>query len=394
MPGTEPHPSGGAKPTVLIIAFTDLSTDPRVYRQIIALQADYDVIAAGLKDPDVPGVNFVPLQWKRRPRSQRFAGAMRLLLRRHSAHYWSNPSIQFALRQLSATRPSLVIANDIDALPLALRVADTAPVVFDSHEYWPGRHGKGIFAPLHASYRRNLCAKYIPAASDMMTVSPGIAEEYFKDTGVRSVVVTNAPPYEPDLAPGVVQADTLRIVHHGAALRGRHLELMCDMMDLLDDRFTLTFILTDRDREYLAELKSRAAANPRIEFRPPVPMREISKFLNEFDIGAYILPPGSFNQKFALPNKLFEFIQARLAIAIGPSPEMARIVSANNLGVVADSFEPASLAARLNALSAADIAQFKANSHAVACEFSAEGNASALRSMVSNALSENAGDAN
>jgi len=38
----------------------------------------------------------------------------------------------------------------------------------------------------------------------------------------------------------------------------------------------------------------------------------------------------------ALSDKLFEFIQACLADAIGPSPEMARIIHEDSCGIVAD----------------------------------------------------------
>ena len=55
-------------------------------------------------------------------------------------------------------------------------------------------------------------------------------------------------------------------------------------------------------------------------------MHEIVDTIAEYDIGLFILSPINFNYYHALPNKLFEFIQARLAIAVSPSPEMARIV--------------------------------------------------------------------
>jgi alkanesulfonate monooxygenase SsuD/methylene tetrahydromethanopterin reductase-like flavin-dependent oxidoreductase (luciferase family) len=60
-----------------------------------------------------------------------------------------------------------------------------------------------------------------------------------------------------------------------------------------------------------------------------------------------------------LPNKFFEFIQARLAVAIGPSPEMARLATRHGFGIVARSFEPQELAGCISALSAMDIERLK-----------------------------------
>src|SRR5205823_126992 len=142
--------------------------------------------------------------------------------------------------------------------------------------------------------------------------------------GVRATVVRNAPPFA-DLQPSEVH-EPIRILHHGAALRGRGLEEMLRVADLLDDRFTLDFVLVEHTPGFRDALIDRAKDNPRVRFPPPVPMRELVTLANGYDIGLYLLRPSNFNQLHALPNKFFEFIQGRLALAIGPSPEMAHLV--------------------------------------------------------------------
>jgi hypothetical protein len=156
------------------------------------------------------------------------------------------------------------------------------------------------------------------------------------------------------------------MIHHGAAIRSRRLELMIDMMQYLDQRFRLDFMLVGNDRKYVAELQSRAADDTRVRFLEPVPMPDICRATNQYDLGLFLLPPTNFNYRFALPNKLFEFIQARLAIAIGPSPEMARIVNDYKLGVVSQSFEPRELAELLNAMTHDQLWQYKQAAHAAA----------------------------
>ena len=90
-----------------------------------------------------------------------------------------------------------------------------------------------------------------------------------------------------------------------------------------------------------------------------MPLENICEALNAYDVGVYILPPVNFNHEFALPNKFFEFVQARLAVAIGPSPEMSRLVREHGFGVVAPSFEPKALADMLNALTVSDLMAMK-----------------------------------
>ena len=115
-------------------------------------------------------------------------------------------------------------------------------------------------------------------------------------------------------------------------------------------------------------------------------MQGLVRMANHYDIGLFLLPPVNFNWRFTLPNKLFEFIQGRLAIAIGPSPEMARVVRKYGLGVVADDFAPETLAAALNALDGSAIGAFKRASHAAADELCAESNAELMLRVVETAV--------
>jgi hypothetical protein len=201
----------------------------------------------------------------------------------------------------------------------------------------------------------------------MMTVCQSIAEVYARDTGVTPRVMMNAPDYV-DLQPTRVHSP-VRLVHHGGAIPERRLETMIDVMKHLDSSFELNFVLVDRHPGYLAGLKAMSARYPNIKFLPPVPMQELPTFLNQFDVGIYLLDPTNFNNRAALPNKLFEFVQARLAIAIGPSPEMARLVREHDLGVVSPDFSPRSLAESIRAM---DVARFKAQSNKAARALSSE----------------------
>ncbi len=161
-------------------------------------------------------------------------------------------------------------------------------------------------------------------------------------------------------------------MHHGGAQRSRGLEQMIRMMGHLDRRFELHLVLVERDPDYLRELRARAVGDSRIRFVDAVPMLELPRFLNQFDVGVYILQPTNFNNYHALPNKFFEFVQARLAVAIGPSPEMARLVRRHDLGLVAPDFEPSTLAGLLTALDRPRLATYKRNTDTAARALSAQ----------------------
>ena len=62
-----------------------------------------------------------------------------------------------------------------------------------------------------------------------------------------------------------------------------------------------------------------------------------------------------------MPNKFFEYIQARIVPAIGPSPEMARIAREWDCGIVADDYTPEALAAAIGGRLERRLAELKGN---------------------------------
>ena len=75
-----------------------------------------------------------------------------------------------------------------------------------------------------------------------------------------------------------------------------------------------------------------------------------------------------------MPNKLFEFLQARLAIVVGPTPDMAEFVLDTELGLVTEDFTPAALAACLKKLTRDDINRFKESADKAARKYCWEQN--------------------
>ena len=326
---------------ILDIALSDLARDPRVDRQIACLRDHYEIIAAGLGPPVDTELEFVDLRTPPRPRPSEAVRQARsvagLIARRYGSVYWTHPFNRASLQRLAAVRADLVIANDLSALPLACRVAGAVPVIFDAHElYAEERADRAWWRLIMAPYADALLRAYLPRTAGMMTVAPGIAARYAALYGVDPVVVTNAPPATA-LRPTPV-GRPIRLVHHGVAHPERRLELMVEALDLLDDRFELDLMLIPGQARYFARLRRLVASRPRVRLVDPVPQREIVNRCNAYDIGVYVVPPHNDNQLHMLPNKLFEFIQARLAVVVGPSPEMAAVVRDHDCGVVAPDF--------------------------------------------------------
>lgn len=373
---------------ILIISFSTIHSDPRVMRQVRLLESSYRVTVAGFgKKPDA-SVDFVELPTPPSNFFEKIWRASKLLFRRFESYYWNLPRVIHGKNVFSSQKFDLIIANDLSALPLALEISQGASVLLDAHEYSPREFEENwLWRLLFARHYHYICKNHLPKCSAMTTVCQGISDEYFKNYGVRSEVLYNAPTRQ-DLTPSPVVANSVRLVHHGLALRSRHLEEMIEMFKHLDQRFTLDFMLVSNDQAYMDELRNKASETPRISFIPPVPMHEICSRLNDFDIGLYLLPPANFNQEHALPNKFFEFIQARLAIAIGPSPEMEFLTKKYNCGIVSETFKPEELAEKINALSLDDITKLKAAANIAANSLNYESGSVALLERIETLLNK------
>ena len=336
------------------------------------------VTAIGWGDPCIEGVRFVDVSRGVPSIPQRAQKAFRLKVRRFEAVYWSDECVGKAAEALRGHDYALIVANDIDTLPLALKYRGEAKVLYDAHEYAPRQFdGWFLWRFFMQAYKEYLCRTRIPQADSMTTVGPAIAEEYTRRFDVRPEVVWNAPRYH--AIPYIPRNGShIRMVHHGGALRQRRLEVMIEAMAHLDDRFRLDFMLIPGSSGYLPELVKRASADPRITFSSPVKPTEIVERLKGYDVGLYSLPPYSFNARHALPNKFFDFVQARLCVAVGPSPEMKKIVEQYGCGVVAKDFTAQALAETLRSLDRPKVEAYRRASDSAAVELSYERSARVL----------------
>lgn len=269
-------------------------------------------------------------------------GFYRLVTARHPRH-------RAALARLDGREWDLVVANDALVLPLAMRLTTHRGVVADLHEYAPQLGDDSLRTRLTTDrYFRWIIRTYVKRAAAVTTVSPGIADRYAREFGVRPIVVANAAPFE-DRAPTPV-GRPIRLVHSAAPSPLRRIETMIEAVKLTRANVTFDLYLVDDGSPYVAGLRALAADIDAVTIHDPVAQNELVETLARYDVGVHVLPPINFNHLWALPNKLFDFVQARLGIVIGPSPEMVRMVSDNGLGAVADDFSAASLARVLDAL--------------------------------------------
>lgn len=363
------EPAGsGRKPTLLILSFSPIRRDARVLKQVELFAEIYDVVTCGYEESPSERVEHVELPSDARVDNPygRFVS-----LRQYRLAYWRLAGVRAAWQALRHRRFDAVIANDVQAVPLALRLRPSGGVLADLHEYWPRLHEENpSWMRWISPYYRWICRRYVTKAAATSTVSSGLAQEYGREFGFHPALVTNAAPFA-SLEPSDV-SEPIRLVHSGAGLRNRDLGLMIDAVGASTANVTLDLYLTPNHPDYLDELKAKAEVTGKVQVCDPVPYAELVATLNSYDVGLFVLPPANFSYRHALPNKFFDFVQARLGVIVGPSPELEPYVRKHGIGLVTAESDAASLAARIDSLTAENVAQFKRNASSSARQLSAE----------------------
>ncbi len=251
-----------------------------------------------------------------------------------------------------------IFVEDINLLAFAFKIKKTAKIIFDAREYYPKEFESNfLWRILEQQHRIQTCKKYLHHCNAVMTVSNGLAKQYFEDFQIMPYLIRSTP-YFAHFQSQEILGTEIRMVHHGIANWDRKLENIIDTMNYLDERFSLDFYLNG-DNSYVKYLKNKAKRNPRIRFNNPVPLEDIIPTVNNYDIGVCFLYPNTFNLKHCFPNKLFECIQARLAVVIGPSPDMKEIVEQYKCGFICEDFDSKNMAKMLNKLTKEDIYKAK-----------------------------------
>ncbi|MGO1684749.1 MAG: hypothetical protein ACTHYR_07215 [Brachybacterium sp.] len=372
------------RPNLLVISLSPIHRDARVLRQlsVVAEFGHVTTIGYGPKPEGADEHLQVPDGLSTLPQTP--LGIAKLGLRRLRAAELDAPASQWVLTALSGRRFDVVIANEARILALADRVADGAPVWADMHEWAPEERTHILsWRLLVAPLMDHLCRTYLPRCAAVTTVGDRIGELYLSRYGVSARTMRNSSPFR-DLPVGEVSDAAVRMVHSGAAVQGRNLELTIDVVSALPERFTLDLYLVPANDggKYLRSLIERAPADGRVRFLDPVPPMSLPDTLNAYDLGVFWLPPVHTNGRLTLPNKYFDYVQARLGIAVGPSPEMADLTTRHGLGVVAEDFRPETIAASLREVTAEDIRGWKQNAERAAHELSFDADAQVARDIL------------
>jgi glycosyltransferase involved in cell wall biosynthesis len=258
---------------------------------------------------------------------------------------------------LLSTGPyDLVFAHDVPVFPLGAHLAAPwqCPLICDLHEIFP-EQDEHFTTETARRYWRSVEREGISKADGIICVNAAVADYVADRYAPTAHVVTihNSVPY---VERGKLVGRTIRDVYPKAAYRRvmlfagslrpyANLETVIGGFGGADlDGWVLAILGGGPLRDSLERQVRRAGMDGRVFLGSRASESELLAVSASADVGLLPYQAVGINHEIATPNKLFEYMQARLPIATSPLPMIEKIVSGSKIGGFVDYSSEASTA--------------------------------------------------
>ena len=240
----------------------------------------------------------------------------------------------------------ILVANDLDTLLPNYLVSrlKKKPLVFDSHEYFTGVP-ELVNRPFIKNTWKSIERWILPRLKYVITVSDSIAEKYKSEYDISPVVIRNLARNSESITGYTryelgIKPEDLILIFQGSGLnidRGGE-----ELIDAISITPGVTLVVVGSG-DILDVMKQKVMENnisDRVIFIPKLSWENMMRYTKGADVGISIDKDTNLNYYFSLPNKLFEYISAGLAVITSALPEVKKMVEDNRCGIVLNTSSP------------------------------------------------------
>jgi len=339
------------KNTRIILSVTnDLSTDQRVHKVALSLmKIGYTPILLGRQLKGSKSLKDRPYQTKR----------FKLPFSKSWIFYASYNIRLFCF--LLYNKASILVSNDLDTLPANYFVYKikrlfgnkNLKLVYDSHELFtevPELNGRKLVKKTWLLIENLM----LPKIKNTYTVCESISEYYNKKYGIKMQVIQNLPFCNTDEIPSsqinIKLPDNKRIIlYQGVLNMGRGIELFIQIIDKIRDAVLVIAGTGDIERN-LKKLVNKKKLSEKVIFTGSIPLENLSALTKKADIGLVLQEDISLSYRYVLPNRLFDFVKAKVPVLASNLPEIKKIVEKERIGLTIKGFDSELMIKKVNEL--------------------------------------------
>jgi glycosyltransferase involved in cell wall biosynthesis len=332
---------------VYMTVSSDLATDNRVHRNCTVLEElGYQVFLIGREKKNSPRMPKRSYSFKRLK-----------LLHEKGAFFYAALNIRLVVFLLFK-KVDFVFANDLDTLPAAYLISQLKrkPILYDSHELFTDVP-ELVFRPKIQKFWVSIEKMLVPRLSEMITVNRSIADIFNDRYKLPVSVVRNVPQRIQNLTAmdkkelGLDQNEFMLIIQGSGLNVQRGIEEAVLAMEWLAD--AVLFLVGNGDvLPALKKLVQEKHLQQKVRFIGRLPYAELMRYTAAADLGLALDKPLSLNYQLALPNKIFDYIQANTPILSSALIEITQLLNTYDCGKVIDEVTPTQIANAVHSLMA------------------------------------------
>lgn len=264
----------------------------------------------------------------------------------------------------------LIYAHDLPTSYAAYKLRKkTAKIIYDVHDlyvetlnqHFPAKTSKikkGVFKIL--LFNMKLFAKiwekkFIRSVDLVLTTNEHYKSYLIEKYNISNIIITpNYPEYRKinknkkiynDLG---INKDKIIVLYHGVLNEGRYLRELVKSTKYFDENIILVIIgngpLENELKKHNYESKNK------IHFIDLLPYANLLSFISGASIGVMLIKHINYSKKYALANKVTEYMAAGICVLGSDSPENSKIISKYNSGKTMTLIDEYSIAKEINNL--------------------------------------------
>lgn len=214
-------------------------------------------------------------------------------------------------------------------------------LIYDAHELESEQAGfanKSIAGIRLSNIIKNIEAKLIKHVDGMIVVSESIQQWYQENMNVNNIVTIRNIPKKKNktytLARPLrkefnIPTESIVYTYSGLIDEVRGIDILLEVFKKSDLKHHIIFMGYG---DATPKVKEAAQLYANIHYKTAVEPHLVTNYLQTADVGLFICDNICLNYYYCLPNKMFEYISAGLALVVSDFPDMSKIIHKHNCG--------------------------------------------------------------